>query len=113
MKKMHMNCPRCGTPAEDAPGIGPFCPNTECDAFDDMRPVGSPPVIVTARYPVPRREDVDTAYAAGFRDALSLAASVVRNWSLPTLQTPSMWLIDKAGIEADILAIPLPARNGE
>ena len=45
----------------------------------------------------------ENAYAAGFRDALSLAASVVRNWS------PA----DAVGIESDILAIPLPARNGE
>ena len=37
--------------------------------------------------------------------ALEAAASVVRNWSLPTIQTPSMWLIDKAGIEAEILAL--------
>ncbi|CAH1657035.1 hypothetical protein CHELA1G11_11211 [Hyphomicrobiales bacterium] len=55
----------------------------------------------------------ERAYGAGFRDAMAMAASVVRNWSLPTIQTPSMWLIDKAGIEADILAIELPARNGE
>lgn len=30
------------------------------------------------------------------------AARVVLNWSLPTIQTPSMWLIDKHGIAAAI-----------
>ena len=41
----------------------------------------------------------------GFAAAKSAAASVVNCWSLPTIQTPSMWLIDKAGISADILAL--------
>jgi len=27
-------CYRCGTPLIIAPGIGPFCPNKECDVFD-------------------------------------------------------------------------------
>ena len=27
-------CYKCGTPLVDAPGIGPFCPNKECDVFD-------------------------------------------------------------------------------
>jgi hypothetical protein len=27
-------CYKCGTPLIDAPGIGPFCPNKECDVFD-------------------------------------------------------------------------------
>ncbi len=33
------------------------------------------------------------------------AARVVLNWSLPTMQTPSMWLIDKQGIAAAIRAM--------
>ena len=32
------------------------------------------------------------------------AALIVERWSLPTIQTPSMWLIDKAGIAAAIRA---------
>ena len=37
-------CYKCGTPLVDAPGIGPFCPNKECDVFDspylqDIEPV--------------------------------------------------------------------------
>ena len=27
-------CYKCGTPLIDAPGIGPFCPNKECDVID-------------------------------------------------------------------------------
>lgn len=27
-------CPACGTPMEDAPGIGIYCPNKECDVAD-------------------------------------------------------------------------------
>lgn len=57
------------------------------------------------------RKSAERAYGAGFRDAKAMAASVVRKWSLPTIQTPSMWLIDKAGIEADILAIDVPERK--
>jgi len=28
-------CYKCGTPLINAPGIGPFCPNKECDVFDN------------------------------------------------------------------------------
>lgn len=59
------------------------------------------------------RKTADRAYGAGFRDAKAMAASVVRRWALPTIQTPSMWLIDQAGIEASIMTIELPARSGE
>ncbi len=37
--------------------------------------------------------------------ALEEAALVVERWSLPTIQAPSMWLIDKAGIAAAIRAL--------
>jgi predicted nucleic acid-binding Zn-ribbon protein len=30
------NCPKCDTPIEHAPGIGPFCPNKECDVIDNI-----------------------------------------------------------------------------
>jgi len=33
-----MKCPRCGTETADASGIGPYCPNNNCDADDDLRP---------------------------------------------------------------------------
>ncbi len=35
-------------------------------------------------------------------DERERCALVVERWSLPTIQTPSMWLIDKAGISAAI-----------
>ncbi len=37
--------------------------------------------------------------------ALEDAARVVLNWSLPTIQAPSMWLIDKQSIAAAIRAM--------
>lgn len=37
-------------------------------------------------------------------DERERCALVVERWSLPTIQTPSMWLIDKAGIAAAIRA---------
>lgn len=43
--------------------------------------------------------------AAGWDDAIEAAKLVVERWSLPTIQTPSMWLIDKAGIVAEIEAL--------
>ncbi|WP_448043784.1 hypothetical protein [Bradyrhizobium liaoningense] len=39
------------------------------------------------------------------RNAIEEAALVVERWSLPTIHTPSMWLIDKAGIAAEIRAL--------
>ena len=30
------NCPKCDTPIELAQGIGPFCPNKECDVVDGL-----------------------------------------------------------------------------
>jgi hypothetical protein len=29
-------CPKCDTPIELAPGIGPFCPNKDCDVIDNL-----------------------------------------------------------------------------
>ena len=39
------------------------------------------------------------------KQALDDAARTVLNWPLPTIQAPSMWLIDKHGIAADIRAL--------
>ena len=30
------HCPKCGTEIIEAPGIGPFCPNKECDVVDNL-----------------------------------------------------------------------------
>jgi hypothetical protein len=30
------NCPKCSTELQNAPGIGPFCPNKECDVLDGV-----------------------------------------------------------------------------
>ena len=45
-------CYKCGTPLEDAPGIGLFCPNKECDVIDNVE--GEEPIefIVTNSNPV-------------------------------------------------------------
>ena len=43
-----------------------------------------------------------SAYSAGYAAAREQAAGEVERWSLPTIQTPSMWLVDKAGIAAAI-----------
>jgi len=29
-------CPKCETELKDAPGIGPYCPNKECDVVDNI-----------------------------------------------------------------------------
>ena len=29
-------CPKCSTILYDAPGIGPYCPNQECDVIDNI-----------------------------------------------------------------------------
>lgn len=42
------------------------------------------------------------AKSVGWNEAIEAAARVVERWSLPTIQTPSMWLVDKAGIAAEI-----------
>jgi hypothetical protein len=40
-------CYKCGTPLVDAPGIGPFCPNKECDVFDSPYLQDKDPVEIT------------------------------------------------------------------
>ena len=35
-KQDHGFCPKCQTPLQDATGIGPFCPNKECDVVDGI-----------------------------------------------------------------------------
>ena len=34
-----IKCYMCGTPLENAPGIGPFCPNKNCDVMDNIEGV--------------------------------------------------------------------------
>jgi hypothetical protein len=45
------------------------------------------------------------AKSVGWNEAIQEAAMVVERWSLPTIQAPSMWLIDKAGIASEIRAL--------
>lgn len=40
-----------------------------------------------------------------WNEAIEEAALIVERWSLPTIQTPSIWLVDKAGIAAEIRAM--------
>jgi hypothetical protein len=44
-------CYKCGTPLIDAPGIGPFCPNKECDVVDNT--LGVEPIEITYIPPEP------------------------------------------------------------
>jgi len=36
------NCPKCGCPTLNAPGIGPYCPNAGCDVADNLLQVEAP-----------------------------------------------------------------------
>ena len=44
-------CYKCGTPLMNAPGIGPFCPNKECDVSDNTS--GAEPIEITYAPPAP------------------------------------------------------------
>ena len=33
-----ITCPKCSTILIDAPGIGPYCPNQDCDVIDNLIP---------------------------------------------------------------------------
>ena len=51
------NCHKCNTPLHDAPGIGPYCPNRECDVIDATDPDAEPIVFVnTAGVELPKFE---------------------------------------------------------
>ena len=39
---MKENCPKCNTQLQDCPGIGPFCPNRDCDVLDNIKNWDSP-----------------------------------------------------------------------
>jgi hypothetical protein len=30
------NCPKCDAKLDEFPGVGPFCPNPDCDVVDDI-----------------------------------------------------------------------------
>ena len=50
-------CYKCGTPLMNAPGIGPFCPNKECDVADNTS--GAEPIEITYIPPKPIVLDTD------------------------------------------------------
>jgi hypothetical protein len=50
-------CYKCGTTLINAPGIGPFCPNKECDVADGLALKDSEPVEITYIPPAPIVDD--------------------------------------------------------
>ena len=50
-------CYKCGTPLMNAPGIGPFCPNKDCDVADNTS--GAEPIEITYIPPKPIVLDTD------------------------------------------------------
>ena len=50
-------CYKCGTPLMNAPGIGPFCPNKDCDVADNTS--GAEPIEITYIPPKPIVFDTD------------------------------------------------------
>jgi len=59
-------CYKCGTPLIDAPGIGPFCPNKECDVLDNTN--GAEPIDITYVPPAPI---VNTVEFEGVKDPVT------------------------------------------
>jgi len=45
-------CPKCFTELLDAPGIGPYCPNKECDVIDDVLNFDKPSIKIDFKFPV-------------------------------------------------------------
>lgn len=39
------NCSKCETELQDAPGIGPYCPNKDCDVIDNINAWDKPETI--------------------------------------------------------------------
>jgi hypothetical protein len=60
-----------------------------------------------------RAEAAEHRVAEAVTTEREACARIVERWSLPTIQTPSMWLVDKAGIAAAIRARATPAGQGE
>jgi hypothetical protein len=55
-----IECRKCGTELLNAPGIGPFCPNKQCDVFDGPFIEEAEPVVITYIPPEPVLETVST-----------------------------------------------------
>ena len=53
-----IECRKCGTELLNAPGIGPFCPNKQCDVFDGPFIEEAEPLMITYIPPEPVRETV-------------------------------------------------------
>ena len=45
-------CPKCSTILMDAPGIGPYCPNEDCDVIDNINGFDKPKPIYDFSQPV-------------------------------------------------------------
>jgi uncharacterized Zn finger protein (UPF0148 family) len=50
-----IHCYKCDTPLVDAPGIGLFCPNKECDVVDNT--IGEEPIELVADLPKEKQSD--------------------------------------------------------
>lgn len=58
-------------------------------------------------------ERLRAALSNAKQEAWEEAAKVVEHYSLPTIQTPSMWLVDKASIAHEIRALSKPEDRHE
>lgn len=55
-------CPKCYTELKDAPGIGPYCPNKDCDVIDNLNGAVTPVWQFTGDRPYKERYNMATAY---------------------------------------------------
>ena len=54
------NCPKCQTKVLYAPGIGPFCPNKDCDVVDGFNTVDTPEEFFAKARDIARQLDAET-----------------------------------------------------
>jgi hypothetical protein len=111
-------CYKCGTPLVDAPGIGPFCPNKECDVFDgpyikdnepiDIAYIPPEPIVIT---PVVEKEiTVDSTEKIADKDPNFEGIKVDGEW----VQTgPAFKEIPKIELADKIIANTIPFENLE
>ena len=92
-------CYKCGTTLINAPGIGPFCPNKECDVADGWALKDSEPVEITYIPPAPINVDIDPNFEG---------IKVDGEW----IQTgPSFTEIPKVNLPDNIVANTIPFEN--
>jgi hypothetical protein len=104
------NCPKCETKLTYAPGIGPFCPNKQCDVVDGINTVGSTEEFFEqAHFAAQTADMLDEQQRAEYANQEISKIEPEHDLDIPVLENEEMWASRVIDEQAKGLLEPPPS----